>query len=241
MTHLDLLVIAAHPDDAEISVGGTLLAAKARGLKTGVLDLTRGEMGTFGTPETRAQEAAAASQVLGLDWRGNLALPDARLVDTQEAREQVAEVLRARRPQVLLVHDPADLHPDHAAAAAIARAAAFLSGLIRLASEPDLTPTAFRPARLFTFYSHEAPTPGFVVDVSSVFEEKRRAVRCFTSQLGQEQESGAHLPGKRDIVERMTTRARFEGARVGVAYGEPLSAERPLRLGAQDLFPNRQP
>jgi bacillithiol biosynthesis deacetylase BshB1 len=236
MTALDLLVIAAHPDDAEISVGGTLLAAKARGLSTGVLDLTRGEMGTHGTPALRAEEARAATAVLGLDWRDNLNLPDARLVDEPRAREAIAEVLRAQQPRVLLVHDPADRHPDHVAAAHLARAAAFLAGLVRLADAPGLTPAPFRPTRLFTFFSHEAPTPGFVVDIGAVFEDKLRAVRCFASQLGQEEKSGTHLGPKRDIVERTTTRARFDGARVGIAFGEALSSERPLRLGAEDLF-----
>lgn len=236
MTQLDLLVIAAHPDDAELSVGGTLLAAKAQGLATGVLDLTRGEMGTFGTPEERAAEATAASELLELDWRGNLELPDARLVDTTGAREAVAQVLRTHRPRTVLLHDERDRHPDHAAAAKIGRAATFLAGLVRLASGTGPAPKAFRPARTLTYYSHEAPTPSFVVDISEVFERKLEVVRCYASQLARDGKSGAHLGSKRDIVESMITRARFEGARVGVAYGEPLSAEGPLRLGALNLF-----
>ena len=236
MEPLDLLVIAAHPDDAEISVGGTLLVARARGLATGVLDLTRGEMGTFGTPEVRAEEAAAASAVLGLAWRRNLGLPDARLVDQVEARERVAEVLRATRPRVLLVHDPLDLHPDHAAAARIARAAAYLAGLARLAAGEGQTATPFRPTRLFTFFSHEAPAPGFVVDIGATFEEKLRAVRCYRSQCAQEGESGTLFLRGTDIVERVRTRARFDGARVGIPFGEALSADRPLRLDAGELL-----
>lgn len=239
MQPIDLLVIAAHPDDAEISVGGTLLAVKAAGLSTGVLDLTRGEMGTRGTPELRAEEAEAASLVLGLDWRSNLGLPDARLEDGVSAREAVAEVLRATRPRVLLVHDSADLHPDHAAAGRIARAAAYLAGLARLADGPNLTSEPFRPTRVYTFYSHEAPTPGFVVDIGATFEDKLRAVRCYRSQCAQEGESDGHFVRGTDIVERVRIRARFDGARVGIEFGEALSAERPLRLDASELLGSR--
>lgn len=238
MTQLDILVVAAHPDDAEISVGGLLANAKALGLRIGVVDLTAGESGTYGDAETRAREATAASAILDLDFRRNLGLPDARLTETPEHREALAEVLRATRPRIVLCHDTHDRHPDHVAAGHLARQASYLSGLIRLAEAPGLTPAPFRPARLFTFFSHRQPEADVIVDISAYFETKKRAVMAYSSQVQRQAKADpvAHLAPDSDIVERMTLRARSYGALIQVEYGEPLGLVGPLSWTATDLF-----
>ena len=238
MTQLDLLVVAAHPDDAEIAVGGLLASAKARGLMVGVVDLTAGEQGTYGDAATRAKEAAAATEVLDLDFRHNLGLPDARLTPTVAAREALAEVLRQVRPRIVLCHDTQDRHPDHVAAGHLAHQASYLSGLMRLAQAPGLTPAPFRPARLFTFYSHRQPEADVIVDISAHFETKKRAVMAYSSQVQRQAKAdqSANLGLDADIVERMTLRARSYGALIQVEYGEPLGLVGPLSWTATDLF-----
>ena len=226
---LDCLAIAAHPDDAEISVGGTLLLMVDAGLRVGMLDLTRGEMGTRGTAAERDAEARAASELLGLAYRGNLGLPDGRIEVALAPREALARVLRETRPTTLLTHAPADAHPDHAAAARLALEAFYVSGLKRLA-EQDGGPPAGRPRALFHFLSHEPFDPTLVVDITPVFERKVEVVRAYASQLlpAGPEDRGQHFLRGADILERMETRARTFGERIGVRYGEPLLSRGPL-------------
>lgn len=226
---LDLLVVAAHPDDAEISVGGTLLLAERAGRRAGVIDLTRGELGTRGTRADRDGEAQRASALLGLAERRNLGLPDGRVQVTLEAREALARALRELRPSLVLAHHADDLHPDHAAAGRLAREAWYLSGLQRLA-EQDGGPPAARPRRLMSFMSHVPFEPTLVVDVTPVWERKVEVVRCYASQLepAHERDRGEHFLFGADILARMETKARAWGERIGVRYGEPLLALGPL-------------
>lgn len=233
---LDLLVVAAHPDDAELSVGGTLLLAAEAGLAVGVLDLTAGEAGTRGSREERAAEASAAAEALGLTWRGNLDLGDARLVADVGAREQLAAELARLRPATLLSHLPSetpgwprDRHPDHVAAGDLARDAAFLAGLTNLTGTP-----AHRPTRHLAFPSHELGPADLVVDVTPVWERKLAAARCHASQLDAG-DGGEHLPGGSDIVERLEVRSRLWGERIGARHGEPLVLVRSLGLDGGGL------
>lgn len=226
---LDLLVIAAHPDDAEICVGGTLLLARDAGLATGVIDVTRGEMGTRGTREDRDRETRAASELLGLTVRRNLELPDGRVEATLAAREALARVLREHRPSVVLAQHDRDLHPDHAATGVLAREAWYLAGLRRLA-EQDAGPAAARPKRFLAFMGHVPFEPSLVVDVGPVWERKLAVVRCYASQLAPDgaRDRGEHFLFGADILGRMETRARAFGERIGVRYGEPLLSLGPL-------------
>jgi bacillithiol biosynthesis deacetylase BshB1 len=226
---LDALVIAAHPDDAEISVGGTILRWVRAGKRVGVLDLTRGEMGTRGTAEGRAREASAASEVLGLALRENLELPDGRVEASLEAREALAARIRAHAPHVVLAHHDEDLHPDHVAAGRLARQAWYLAGLARLAT-PDSP--AYRPPRLLHFPGHLAVQPTFVVDVGPVWEAKCEAVRAYASQLEPEgeQDNGSHFLFGADILARMETKARYWGEQAGVRYGEALQHPGPVPM-----------
>lgn len=223
---LDLLVVAAHPDDAEICVGGILLAAKARGARTGIVDLTRGELGTRGTAADREREVQSANQRLQLDARHNLGLPDGRVESSVETRERLAALIRRHQPDVVLAQHERDLHPDHATAGLIAREAWYLSGLAKLHPE---TP-AHRPRRFFHFMGHLPFDPTLVVDIGPVFEAKRELVRCYASQLRPDGDGdkGQHFLFGADILQRMETRARYWGERIGARFGEPLLGLGPL-------------
>ena len=226
---LDVLVIAAHPDDGEICVGGTLLKLAAAGRRCGIVDLTRGEMGSRGTAADRAREVEAANRQLGLALRENLGLPDGRIEHTLDARERLAAIVRRSAPDVVLAHHLEDLHPDHAMAGRLAREAWYLAGLVRLA-ELAGGGAARRPPRLYHFMGHVPFDPTFVVDIGAVFEQKRELVRCYASQLtpGAPSDKGEHFLFGADILQRMETRARFFGERIGARYGEPLLAHGPL-------------
>ncbi|MEZ6017129.1 MAG: bacillithiol biosynthesis deacetylase BshB1 [Planctomycetota bacterium] len=229
MTKLDVLIVAAHPDDAEISVGGTISRLIRAGHAVGVLDVTRGELGSRGTRADRDAETSVASQALGLTWRGNLEQPDGRVEATVEAREELARVIRHLQPDVLLAHHELDPHPDHVASGRMAREAWYLSGLRRLAERVGGAP-ARRPARLARFMSHRGFAPTFVVDITEVWEAKLAAVKAYASQLRPEddQDDGKHFLYRSDILERVETKARAWGEAIGVDYGEPLLCEEPL-------------
>jgi len=226
---LDLLVIAAHPDDAEISLGGTILSLVEAGKRVGVLDLTRGEMGTRGSQAIRDAEVAAANRVLNLAWRGNLELADSRVVVDVENRERLARILREQAPRVVCAQHTEDLHPDHAACGALAREAWYLSGLARVA-ERDGGGPARRPRFLFHYMGHVPFEPTLVVDVSAIWARKVELVRCYASQLAPRDagDRGQHLLFGADILSRAETRARYYGERIGVQFGEPLLHRGPL-------------
>ena len=226
---LDLLVVAAHPDDAEISVGGTILRLTEAGRKVGIVDMTRGEMGTRGTRDDREGEADRASELLGIDYRTSLELPDGRVHPTVEAREALARVIRETRPETVVAHTVEDRHPDHAATGRLAREAWFVAGLRRL-SEMEGGPPPHRPRRLLHFLSHLSFPPTLVVDIDPVWEKKIEVVRCYASQIEPEGpgDEGAHFLYGADILRRMETKARTWGERIGVGHGEPFLSMEPL-------------
>ncbi len=179
---LDYLVIAAHPDDAELGVGGTILNLKARGASVGVLDLTNGEPTPHGSVEIRARETEAANQVLGLDWRGNLGLPNRALMADLEARRRLAGMLRQLKPRVLLTHYWEDAHPDHVQASALVDAARFWAKL----TKSDLPGEPHFPDRVMYFFSVHLRLhiqPSFVVDVTAQHDAKMKAIACYHSQF----------------------------------------------------------
>lgn len=228
---LDALIIAAHPDDAEICVGGTILRWARAGKRVGVIDLTRGEMGTRGTREDRDNEAAEASERLGLAHRENLNLPDGRVEVTVENREALAARIRELAPHVVLAHHDEDLHPDHAAAGKLSREAWYLSGLKRLA-EGSGAP-AHRPARLLHFIGHVPFEPTFVMDIGPVWEDKVHAVKAYETQIvpASGDDTGSHFLFGADILQRMETQARYWGERIGKQHGEALQHRGPVPLG----------
>lgn len=226
---LDALVVSAHPDDAEISLGGTMLKLVAAGAKVGVLDLTHGEMGTRGTRADRERESAAATRTLGLAWRGNLGLPDARVDPSLEAREELARILREHSPRLVFAQHTSDLHPDHSACGRLAREAWYLSGLSRLAGEQG-GPPARRPRVLFHYMGHVPFEPTLVVDVSEFWEAKEAVIGCYASQLAPRDagDKGEHLLFGADILERARIKGRYFGERIGAHFGEPLLHAGPL-------------
>lgn len=226
---LDALVIAAHPDDAEIQLGGTLLMLVEAGLRVGVLDLTRGEMGTRGSQAERDAETAAANRLLKLAWRGNLELADSRVTVTLENRERLARLLRELAPRVLFAQHVEDLHPDHAACGLLAREAWYLAGLARVA-ERDGGGPARRARALFHYMGHVPFEPSLVVDVSAVWPRKVELIRCYASQLAPRDgsDAGQHLLFGADILARAETRARYYGERIAARFGEPLFHRGPL-------------
>lgn len=228
MTELDVLVIAAHPDDAEISAGGTILRLVDAGAKVGVLDVTRGEMGSRGTRQDRDAETERASELLGLSWRGNLGEPDGRVQPTVEAREVLAKHIRTLAPDLVLSHHLDDPHPDHEASARLAKEAWYLSGLKQLAEETG-GPDARRPAQILQFVSHQAFEPSLVVDIGDVWERKKAVIRAYKAQLAPT-DDGKHFLYGADILERVETKARTFGERIGKRFGEPFLSREPLAL-----------
>jgi N-acetylglucosamine malate deacetylase 1 len=233
---LDAIIVGAHPDDAEISMGGTILSLTRAGKKVGVVDVTRGELGSRGDRASRDAETAAANQVMDLAVRHNLEQPDGRVQASVEAREALAALFREHRPEVVIAHHAEDLHPDHSATGRLAREAWYLSGLKRLA---ELTggAEAKRPARLLHFMGHVPFDPTFVVDITPVWDAKVELVQCYASQLApsNEEDKGEHFLFGADILQRMETKARYYGERIGVRYGEPLLSEAALPIGPERL------
>ncbi|HEU4333459.1 MAG TPA: bacillithiol biosynthesis deacetylase BshB1 [Candidatus Eisenbacteria bacterium] len=223
---LDLLAVGAHPDDVEISCGGTVALAAAQGLAAGILDLTRGDLSTNGTPEERAAEAEEAARILGARGRWNAGLPDGAIGAESPAHvAAVVSLLRALRPRILLTHFPRDRHPDHVAASALLDRAWYLAGLRRY--EPG--PAPFRPEARYHFASRVGFEPSFIVDVTGTWDAKRRSILAHATQVSRA------LPGARatplnagDFIERIEARARHYGSMIGVTYGEPFAATEPL-------------
>ena len=224
MDSIDYLVIAPHPDDAELGAGGAILLLRSQGHSVGVLDLTDGEPTPFGSPETRRRETDAASAVLGLPWRGNLGLTNRRLEATLEARARLAGTLRQLRPRVLFAPYWEDAHPDHVAASALTDAARFWAKL----TKSDLPGEPHFPQRVLYYFSvhlRTHPRPAFVLDVSDHFEGKMRAVACYRSQFieGRPATPPTALDDLRD-------RGRYWGWAVGARYGEPFVCREEVGL-----------
>jgi N-acetylglucosamine malate deacetylase 1 len=222
---LDVLAIAAHRDDVEQTCGGTLLKMAQRGRRTGILDLTRGEMGTRGTAEDRAQEAEEAAKILRVSWRHALDIPDGRVENTFENRLKLARVIREQRPRVVILPYWKGRHPDHYTASILGYEACFLAGLAKLDfSAVEAGATKLQPHRPFkiiyaTLYYDVRPT--FVVDITELFEARFQALMAYKSQFS-DQEAGKDLfPAQAEIRARIEAMARFYGLLGGVAYAEP--------------------
>jgi len=227
---LDILAIAAHRDDVEQTCGGTLLKAAQRGQRTGILDLTQGEMGTRGTAEDRAREAGDAAKILRASWRRALDLPDGRVENTWENRLKVAAVIRETRPRVIILPYWKGRHPDHYTASVLGYEACFLAGLAKLGirgqgaggsemGEESLSP--HRPFKIVYATLYYDIRPSFVVDISDEFEGKFGSILAYKSQFS-DQEAGKDLfPAHEEIRARVEAMARFYGMLGGVTYAEP--------------------
>jgi N-acetylglucosamine malate deacetylase 1 len=223
---LDVLAVAAHPDDVEQTCGGTLIRMAEAGYRTGVLDLTAGDMGSRGTPDLRIQESQAAARHLGLAWRENLRWPDARLENNVGARMTLAGVIRRLRPRTVILPYWTGRHPDHYRASELGYEACFLSGLRRL--EEDVPP--HRPFKILYSSLYANVVPSFVVDISRQFDRRMSALFSYASQYGDSEAASDLFPSHQEIEERLAAIARFYGNLIGVKYGEPFAVKEALRI-----------
>lgn len=220
---LHILAIAAHPDDVEMSCAGTLIRHSRKGQRTGILDLTNGELGTRGTPEIRLQEAAAAATVMGVAVRENAGFRDGFFKNDEEHQKKLIAFIRRWQPQMVLANAPEDRHPDHGRGAQLIADACFLSGLrmIETTGPDGLLQEPWRPKRVFHVLQDRTLTPDFIVDISDAFEQKMNAIHCYSSQF--------HTPGSsepatyiatQDFLEQLRFRDALMGKRIGTAFAE---------------------
>jgi N-acetylglucosamine malate deacetylase 1 len=225
---LDLLAIAAHPDDVELTCGGTLLKMARRGYKTGILDLTAGEMGTRGTPETRAKEAAKAAKLLGVAWRGTLGVPDSDVHPARQHKLKLASTIRDLRPRTVILPYWQARHPDHYHASTLGYEGCFLAGLKQLPIEGE----PYRPFKILYSTSYADVRPTFVVDITKEFERRRKAILAFGSQFRPAKrtaESKVVLAIDR-LEDEMNQLARHYGQMIGVKYGEPFLTKELMQV-----------
>jgi N-acetylglucosamine malate deacetylase 1 len=214
---LDILGIAAHRDDVEQTCGGTLLKAAQQGQRTGILDLTQGEMGTRGTPADRAREANDAAKILQAQYRHALNIPDGRVENTWENRLKVARIIRETRPRVVILPYWQARHPDHATASTLGYEACFLSGLKKL----DIPGEPHRPFKIVYASLYHDIRPTFVVDITAQFEQRLESLFAYSSQYEDQSAGSKDFPAHAEIRQRIETMARFYGLLAGVDYAEP--------------------
>ena len=254
MQPLDLLALAAHPDDVELACAGTMLMAKHAGKRTGIVDLTRGELSTRGTLESRGRETEAATKILELDYRANLGMADANIELSQENLRRLIIQLRKTRPTILLAPSRYERHPDHEAASELAHRATFYAGLVKIETkdEDGNLQEPYRPLLVLHYMQAYTFEPTIIVDVTPVFDDRMKAMEAFGSQFASNARTTPQPPppggkgGVRDKSERETflsqegffewlrARASSFGMRIGTRYGEPFWSHEPL--GTRDLF-----
>jgi bacillithiol biosynthesis deacetylase BshB1 len=224
---VDILTIAAHPDDVELTCAGALLRMADRGYSVGILDLTQGEMGTRGTPETRAREAEAAARVIGARWRESMNLGDARLTASIENRFAVAERVRAAKPRTVILPYWEGRHPDHYTAAVLGYEACYAAGLKQL----PIAGEAYRPKKILYAAMYSEVRPSFSVDISAVFQRKLEAILCFASQFSGDMKEITELyPAWGRLIDQITTQCKYYGHLIGVEYAEPFVVKELLAI-----------
>jgi bacillithiol biosynthesis deacetylase BshB1 len=225
---VDLLAIAAHRDDVELTCAGTLLRARDAGYTTAILDLTAGESGTRGSAELRAAEASRAAEVLGVTERRNAGLPDAYLQNTDASRQVVVELIRHFAPRTVILPFPVGRHPDHRIASELGRDACFLAGLARYKAGG----APHRPHKILyaLAYREDPVKPTFVVDISPQFERKMQAIRCYSSQFDGARNAGEIFPTGQDLYGLVETQNAHYGSLIRTRYGEPFFTHETVRI-----------
>jgi bacillithiol biosynthesis deacetylase BshB1 len=225
---VDLLAVAAHRDDAELTCAGTLIRAADAGHRTGILDLTAGESGTRGSAALRGEEAERAARVMGVSERRNAGLPDAHIQNTEETRRIVVEQIRYFAPRVVILPFPVGRHPDHRLASELARDACFLAGLARY----EAAGAPHRPHKILyaLAYREDPIKPTFVVDVSDQFARKMEAIRCYASQFDGAKAAGEIFPTGQDLYALVETQSRHYGSLIRRAHGEPFFTHETMRV-----------
>ncbi|HKY96277.1 MAG TPA: bacillithiol biosynthesis deacetylase BshB1 [Gemmatimonadaceae bacterium] len=228
MPKVDILAIAAHRDDVELTCSGTLIKALSLGRTTAVVDLTAGELGTRGSAEIRGQEAERAAQVMGLSARENLGLPDGGVVNTPDTRAQLARLIRQFAPAVVIAPSLNGKHPDHTVTSQLIRDACFVAGLKKVA--PDVP--AYRPRKIIhsLAYREDYVKPTFVVDISDVFEKKLEAIKCYASQFDDAIQAGEVNPNGEPLYDVVRHHAAHYGSLIRTRYGEPFFTTETMRF-----------
>jgi len=229
---LDILAFGVHPDDVELGCSGTIIAAIAEGKRVGVIDLTKGELGTRGNAETRKIEAAHAAKVMGVSIRENLQMADGFFANDEAHQRKVIEIIRKYQPEIILCNAPEDRHPDHGRSAKLVADAAFLAGLRKIKTEADgKHQEAWRPAYVFHYIQDRFIQPSFVIDVSKYFDKKIESVLCYTTQFNTTDTSEPQTYiSSPQFLETVKARAMMLGKRIGVQYAEGFISEKLLGL-----------
>jgi N-acetylglucosamine malate deacetylase 1 len=235
---LDILAFGVHPDDVELGCAGTIMAAIDQGKKVGIVDLTRGELGTRGTPTTRTQEATAAAKIMGVDVRENLDMADGFFSNDEAHQRKIIALIRKYQPDVILANAPEDRHPDHGRSAKLVSDAAFLSGLRKIETiHKGVTQNAWRPAYTFHYIQDRFIQPSFVIDITAYMERKMEAVLAygtqFTSADTSEPQTYISSP---QFLETVKARALMLGKRIGVGYAEGYITEKIIGFSNFDAI-----
>lgn len=238
---LDLLAFGVHPDDIELSCAGTLLTEKNNGKKVGVADLTQGELGTRGTPDTRKEEAEKSAIILGLDIRENLEMADGFFRNDETNQRKIITVLRKYRPEIILCNAPDDRHPDHGRSAQLVIDAAFLSGLMKIETtdEKGKNQEAWRPKYVFNYIQDLYFKPDFVIDVSNVFDKKIEAIEAFTTQFynpNSNDKAPQTYISSPEFLESVINRAKMYGKMIGVKYAEGFISKKMIGVKTLDAL-----
>ena len=238
---LDILVFGAHPDDVELSCSGAILIEKNKGKKIGIVDLTRGELGTRGTAATRKDEAKNAASVMQIDIRENLEMADGFFKNDEEHQRKVITTLRKYQPEIVLCNAPADRHPDHGRGADLIYTAAFLSGLVKIeTTENNSSQKAWRPKYVFNYIQDRYFNPDFVVDITDVFDKKIEAIQAYKTQFydpaSKEPETYISSP---EFLESIIYRAKMFGKLIGVKYAEGFLSKKMIGIESFDALIQR--
>ncbi|HMN32346.1 MAG: bacillithiol biosynthesis deacetylase BshB1 [Chitinophagaceae bacterium] len=219
---IDILAIVAHPDDAELSCSGTLMLHKLKGYKTGVVDLTQGELGSRGSVETRQRETSISNQILQLDVRENLSMRDGFFVNDEKHQLAIINILRKYQPSFVITNAPHDRHPDHGRAANLVKDACFYSGLIKIETfHQGEKQNPWRPKKVFQMIQDVFIEPDFIIDISSTIDQKIDSIKAYSSQfIGEENDGPLTYISSKQYIERSLYRSSMLGKRIGVQYGE---------------------
>lgn len=235
---LDILAFGVHPDDIELSCAGTLLVEKNKGKKTGIVDLTRGELGTRGTAKTREEEAKTSAQILGTDVRENLDMPDAFFENNEENQRKIIKVLRKFQPEIVLCNAIDDRHPDHGRAAKLVSDSCFLSGLRKIETfEGTDIQSIWKPKYVFNYIQDQYFSPSFVVDISEVIETKLDAIRAFKTQFftgSQNNDEPQTYISTPEFLESIINRSKMFGKMIGVQHAEGFISKKMLGIPSFD-------
>jgi bacillithiol biosynthesis deacetylase BshB1 len=235
---LDILAFGVHPDDVELSCAGALLVEKNNGKKTGIIDLTKGELGTRGTAETRIKEAADAAKILGVDIRENLGMADGFFNNDADHQKKIIAVLRTYQPEIILCNAPEDRHPDHGRSSKLVADAAFLSGLKKIETTKDRkVQEAWRPKYVFRYIQDRILKPDFVIDITNVFEQKIEAIKAYKTQFHNSEVEGPETYiSSPDFLDSVIYRHKWFGKMIGVKYAEGFISEKMIGLNNFDAI-----